>query len=153
MLSMLPSWSLRSACVASVVVVGIFTWSCKDHGSQAEPGLIQYVDPLVGTAASTTESARKHSEAGSELKGQTFPAVGVPHGMTHWTPQTRATENKCIAPYYYRDSLFQGFRGSHWLSGSCTQDYGSVTIMPVSGSISVNNGCTARYVSHIEKSS
>ena len=135
---MLLSRSLRIACVASVLVAGIFTWSCKDQGSPAEPGLIQYVDPLVGTAASTTESARRHSEAGSELKGQTFPAVGVPHGMTHWTPQTRATENKCIAPYYYRDSLFQGFRGSHWLSGSCTQDYGSVTIMPVTGSLTTD---------------
>ncbi|SKC83966.1 GH92 family glycosyl hydrolase [Ohtaekwangia koreensis] len=98
---------------------------------------IAYVDPLVGTAASTTESAEKHSEAGSELKGQTFPAVGVPHGMTQWTPQTRASERKCIAPYYYRDSLFQGFRGSHWLSGSCTQDYGSVTIMPMTGALKV----------------
>jgi predicted alpha-1,2-mannosidase len=76
-----------------------------------------------------------HSEAGSELKGQTFPAVGIPHGMTHWTPQTRATERKCISPYYYEETRIQGFRGSHWMSGSCTQDYGSVTMMPVSGSL------------------
>ncbi len=51
--------------------------------------------------------------------------------MTHWTPQTRATEQKCISPYYFEDTAIQGFRGSHWMSGSCTQDYGSVTIMPV----------------------
>ncbi|WP_278940013.1 GH92 family glycosyl hydrolase, partial [Parabacteroides johnsonii] len=25
----------------------------------------------------------------------------------------------------------QGFRASHWMNGSCTQDYGSVTIMPL----------------------
>ncbi len=150
---MLLSRSLRIACVASVLVAGIFTWSCKDQGSPAEPGLIQYVDPLVGTAASTTESARRHSEAGSELKGQTFPAVGVPHGMTHWTPQTRATENKCIAPYYYRDSLFQGFRGSHWLSGSCTQDYGSVTIMPVTGSLTTDAILRASSFTHSRETS
>jgi putative alpha-1,2-mannosidase len=43
---------------------------------------IQYVNPLIGNAPSTTETAKLHSEADSELKGQTFPAVGVPHGMT-----------------------------------------------------------------------
>jgi len=56
---------------------------------------LHYVDPLIGTAPGTTESARKHSEAGSELKGQTFPAVGRPFGMTQWTPETRNTEEKC----------------------------------------------------------
>ena len=91
---------------------------------------IQYVDPLVGTAPATTESAKKHSEASSELKGQTFPAVGRPFGMTQWTPETRRTELKCISPYYYTDKYITGFRGSHWMSGSCTQDYGSATLMP-----------------------
>lgn len=93
---------------------------------------IQFVDPLIGTAPATTESAKKHSEAGSELKGQTFPGVGQPFGMTQWTPETRTTEDKCISPYYYNDQFITGFRGSHWMSGSCTQDYGSVTVMPFS---------------------
>jgi predicted alpha-1,2-mannosidase len=145
---MLSISSLRSACIVSVLVSGVFTWSCNERHAPEQSGLIQYVDPLVGTAASTTESARKHSEAGSELKGQTFPAVGVPHGMTHWTPQTRATENKCVAPYYYRDSLFQGFRGSHWLSGSCTQDYGSVTIMPMMDSLTTDAVLRASSFTH-----
>ena len=61
--------------------------------------------------------------------------VTVPFGMTNWTPQTRDAETKCVAPYYYTDSVIQGFRGSHWLSGSCVQDYGSVTIMPVAGKL------------------
>lgn len=146
---MLPISLLRVVCIGSVIIIsGIFTWSCSERHVPDRSGLIHYVDPLVGTAASTTESARKHSEAGSELKGQTFPAVGVPHGMTHWTPQTRATENKCIAPYYYRDSLFQGFRGSHWLSGSCTQDYGSVTIMPMTASLTTDVVLRASSFSH-----
>ena len=90
---------------------------------------VSYVDPLIGTAPATTLSARRHSE-GSEQKGQTFPAVGRPFGMTQWTPETRTTELKCISPYYYDDSFITGFRGSHWMSGSCTQDYGTFTIMP-----------------------
>ena len=73
------------------------------------------VNPLVGTAAD----------------GQTYPAAGTPFGMTQWTPQTSAGEAKCLAPYYFADTHFQGIRGSHFLSGSCTQDYGSLTIMPL----------------------
>ena len=81
--------------------------------SQSDP--IDLVNPLVGTGG----------------EGQTFPATGMPFGMTQWTPQTRAGEVKCIAPYYHADTRIQGFRGSHFLSGSCTQDYGSVTLMPL----------------------
>jgi len=91
---------------------------------------IKYVDPLIGTGPARTVSALRHSESGSEDKGQTFPAVGRPFGMTQWTPETRTTEIKCISPYYYNDKYITGFRGSHWMSGSCTQDYGSVTLMP-----------------------
>ena len=90
---------------------------------------IQYVNTLIGTAPSTTESAKRHG-SGTEDKGQTFPGVGRPFGMTQWTPETRATEVKCVSPYYYNDRNITGFRGTHWMSGSCTQDYGSTTIMP-----------------------
>ncbi|GEO05350.1 hypothetical protein AAE02nite_30140 [Adhaeribacter aerolatus] len=109
---------------------------------------VQYVDPLIGTGLATTASAKAHSEAQSELKGQTFPAVGVPFGMTHWTPQTRTTERKCISPYYHADTKISGFRGSHWMSGSCTQDYGSVTIMPTTGAVEVNPEKYASAFSH-----
>ncbi len=91
---------------------------------------IKYVDPLIGTGPARTVSAMKHSESATENKGQTFPAVGRPFGMTQWTPETRTTEDKCVSPYYYNDKYITGFRGSHWMSGSCTQDYGSLTIMP-----------------------
>jgi len=92
--------------------------------------LLQYVNILTGTAPSSTKSAKKNSVAGSEEKGQTFPAVGRPFGMTQWTPETKLTELKCVSPYYYNDKYITGFRGSHWMSGSCTQDYGSATLMP-----------------------
>lgn len=98
--------------------------------------IVDYVQPLSGTAPSTTVSAKKHSEAGTkESNANTIPAVGVPFGMTQWTPQTRTTEIKCQPPYYYVDSLLSGFRATHWISGSCTQDYGSFTIVPVVGKL------------------
>ncbi len=93
------------------------------------------IDPLIGTQAATTPSAMRHSTGESELRGQTIPAVGLPHGMTQWTPQTQATETKCLPPYRYEDKLIQGFRATHWMSGSCTQDYGSMTIAPQSGKL------------------
>ncbi len=97
--------------------------------------LIDYVDPLIGTAPSSTVSAIAHGE-GTELLANTNPAIGVPHGMTHFSPQTRASERKCLSPYYYEDSILQGFRAGRWLNGSCTQDYGSVTLMPLCGPLS-----------------
>jgi predicted alpha-1,2-mannosidase len=101
----------------------------------AQPNPITYVNTMIGTAPANTMSARQHSEAGSELKGQTMPAVSTPYAMTQWTAQTRATETKCVVPYYYDDKAIQGFRGTHWLNGSCVQDYGSATIMAISGDL------------------
>jgi predicted alpha-1,2-mannosidase len=94
------------------------------------------VNPLVGTAAD----------------GQTFPIAGVPFAMTDWTPQTRDGEAKCIAPYYDSDTRLQGFRGSHFLSGSCTQDYGSFTVMPVSGKLKLQASVRASAFSHHQES-
>lgn len=105
------------------------------YGTFAQKNFTQYVNPLIGSAPSTTVSALKHSEAGNESKGQIAPSIGMPQGMTSWTPQTRATEKKCIPPFYYQDKEIQGFRGTHWMNGSCVQDYGSFTIMPISGEL------------------
>lgn len=96
---------------------------------------IALVDPLIGTAGG----------------GQTYPAAGVPFGMTQWTPQTRDGELKCIAPYYFADTKIQGFRGSHFLSGSCTQDYGSVTVMPISGNLRLGAQERASLFSHAQE--
>ena len=115
--------------------------------------LLHYVQPHAGTASSTTAAALKHSEGGSEKNANTIPAVGLPFGMTQWTPQTRQTENKCVPPYFYKDSLLSGFRGSHWLSGSCTQDYGSFTIMPVMGSLKTSVNDYALPFSHANETS
>lgn len=99
-----------------------------------ENSLIRYVEPRIGTAPNETRDAGIFGRGTEEL-GQTLPAVLAPNGMNFWTPQTRDTEQKCIAPYYFTDSLFQGFRNSHWIVGGCTQDYGSMTLMVLSDSL------------------
>ena len=45
----------------------------------AEGRLVDLVRPIVGTA-------RKDQRIGAVNSGQTYPATGVPFGMTHWTP-------------------------------------------------------------------
>lgn len=100
-----------------------------------QSSLLSYVQPYSGTAPSTTLAALKHSEAGSEKNANTIPSVGLPFGMTQWVAQTRKTEQKCLPPYYYKDTLLSGFRATHWISGSCTQDYGSFTIFPMTGGV------------------
>ena len=105
------------------------------------------INTMVGTDYATTASVGRYGK-GSEEHGQTLPAVLVPHGMNFWTPQTQDTEQKCRAPYYYRDSLFQGFRASHWLVGGCTQDYGSFTLMPMTGRLRLKPEARATAFSH-----
>lgn len=94
----------------------------------------KYVNPLIGTDKTTTIAGLRHG-GGNEHNAQVQPSVTVPFGMTNWVAQTQNSEQKCLSPYYYIDTLITGFRGSHWLSGSCTQDYGSLTVMPISGKL------------------
>jgi predicted alpha-1,2-mannosidase len=110
--------------------------SCKEaQDPNPEPSqAYASVNPYIGSAPSNIHNVFAGTQpVENEGKGQTFPATGVPHGMHNWTPQTRNTEEKCISPYYYPDSLFTGIRASHFVSGSCVQDYGSMSLMPLRG--------------------
>ena len=116
-------------------------WSVDGPARRHTPELVlahpaDLVNPLIGTAND----------------GQTFPVAGVPFAMTDWTPQTRDGETKCVAPYYSADTKIQGFRGSHWMSGSCTQDYGSFTVMPESGALKLGSAERASAFDHAHES-
>ena len=108
------------------------------------------LNTMVGTAPANTKTAGLFGK-GSEEHGQTLPAVLAPNGQNFWTPQTRDTEKKCIAPYYYTDSLLQGFRNSHWIVGGCTQDYGSFTLAALSGKLRLRPEERATPFSHAEE--
>lgn len=125
-------------------------FACGEQENDAEDvtDLTTLVNPYIGTGNSTVPSVIAHGELANENKGQTFPAVGVPYAVTNWTPQTRATEQKCISPYYYADDKIQGIRGSHWMSGSCTQDYGSLTIMPMGNELVIDAEARASEFDH-----
>ena len=108
------------------------------------------LNTMVGTAPANTKTAGLFGK-GSEEHGQTLPAVLSPNGQNFWTPQTRDTEKKCIAPYYYTDSLFQGIRNSHWIVGGCTQDYGSFTLAALTGKLRLKPEERATRFSHSEE--
>ena len=87
----------------------------------AGEGLLQYVQPLLGSMA----SARGY--------GGTMPAVTRPFGMTHWVAATRANGISRL-PYFYLDRTIEGFLGTHqpapWMG-----DYGYVKLMPGVGEV------------------
>jgi predicted alpha-1,2-mannosidase len=110
--------SFRSFFVVCVIFGALISFKGRSPAAQvAKPpqSLADQVNEMIGTAA----------------EGQTYPSTGVPFAMTQWTPQTQAGETKCVSPYYIADKQLQGFRGSHFLSGSCAQDYASFTVMPL----------------------
>src|SRR5690554_1523366 len=124
-----------------VIIVFYLSISQLSNSQQFE----NYVNPLIGTDIRVVEGKDENS---TEERGQVMPAVGVPHGMTNWVAQTQATEMKCHPPYYYFQPGFQGFRASHWMNGSCTQDYGSVTIMPLNNILEFDAAKRASVFSH-----
>ncbi|MDR1919539.1 MAG: GH92 family glycosyl hydrolase [Tannerellaceae bacterium] len=131
---------MRRACLLLFMA-----WALLPGATRGEYPPERYVNPLIGTDIRIVEGKDKNS---TEERGQTMPAVGVPHGMTNWVAQTQATERKCYPPYYYFQEAIQGFRTSRWMNGSCTQDYGSVTLMPLQGRLETEPASRASAFRH-----
>lgn len=82
-------------------------------------GLVDYVNPLMGTQSTFELSA-----------GNTYPAIARPWGMNFWTPQTGKMGNGW--QYVYTSNKIRGFKQTHqpspWMN-----DYGQFSIMPLTG--------------------
>ncbi|MCG6186941.1 GH92 family glycosyl hydrolase [Maribellus maritimus] len=128
---------MRIKIYLSAFILGIGFGCSTKQNVNAPSDFTQFVNPMIGTAKTTTIAGLRHG-GGSEHNAQVQPSVTVPFGMTNWSAQTNNVETKCMSAYYYKDSIITGFRGSHWLSGSCTQEYGSCAIMPVFGDLVCN---------------
>ena len=112
--------------------------------------LVSSLLPKICTAQSTPADM-VNTLVGTAAEGQTFPGVGVPFGMTQWTPATSDTEAKGVAPYYAKHPIITGFRGSHFLSGSATQDYGSFQLLAGHGKPDWSHGGRSSRFSHTEE--
>ena len=148
--------ALTQACAAETLPLyrwkALTQWVEQRRHSLEHLRQLSALNTMVGTAPATTRSAGLFGK-GSEEHGQTLPAVLVPNGQTFWTPQTRDGETKCVAPYYYTDSLLQGLRASHWLVGGCTQDYGSFTVAALGGRLRTQPEERATRFSHNDETS
>ena len=96
--------------------------------------LADYVNPLGGT-----DSAMAFS------RGNLYPAVSVPFGMNAWTPQTG--ENVDGWTYQHSAIRVRGLKLTHqpspWIN-----DYGSLSLMPVTGALKVREKERAALFSH-----
>ena len=94
----------------------------------------RYVNPLMGTLSSFEMSA-----------GNTYPAIAMPWGMNFWTPRTAAIGDGW--QYTYTAGKIFGFEQTHqpspWIN-----DYGQFSLMPVTGTVHMNETERAGRFSH-----
>ena len=120
------------ACVIGVCLIGGQSAAAP---AEARPKpLAEYVNPLGGT-----DSTKAFS------RGNLYPAVAVPFGMNAWTPQTG--ENVDGWTYQYSAIRIRGIKLTHqpspWIN-----DYGSLSLMPVTGDLKVREQDRASLFSH-----
>jgi predicted alpha-1,2-mannosidase len=77
--------------------------------------------------------------------GNTYPATALPFGMNTWTPQTG--KNGDGWKYQYAEKTIRGFQQSHQCS-SWVNDYAVFSLMPVTGSLMVDENKRAAAFSH-----
>lgn len=125
----------KNISITLIVSAALLLASCTQQKVPFSP--VDYVNPLMGT-----ESTYAFSH------GNTYPAVAVPWGMNFWSPQTG--ENRSGWMYMYTDSLIRGFRQTHqpspWIN-----DYGTFSIMPLSGELKLNHKERAVPFSHTQE--
>ncbi|MDQ6469258.1 GH92 family glycosyl hydrolase [Flavobacterium sp. LHD-80] len=100
--------------------------------------LIQYVDPMIGTAR----------------MGHTYPGATVPFGSVQLSPETdtiayslngkyNGEVYKYCAGYQYEDKTIVGFSHTHF-SGTGHSDLGDFLIMPTTGKLQLNPGIASK---------
>lgn len=103
--------------------------------------LIQYVDPMIGTAK----------------MGHTYPGATVPFGSVQLSPETdtiayslngkyNGEVYKYCAGYQYEDKTIVGFSHTHF-SGTGHSDLGDFLIMPTTGKLQLNPGVASKSLS------
>ena len=129
--------------IGLIVAYGLFT-SCENQHKEQEPSqttpaleeldLIQFVDPMIGTAK----------------MGHTYPGATAPFGSIQLSPDTDtipyAVEGqynpdvyKYCAGYQYDDPTIVGFSHTHF-SGTGHADLGDFLLMPTVGKLQLNPG-------------
>lgn len=120
---------LKKAFLLGLMVSWLPAWS-----QDAEQDLVQYVDPMIGTAR----------------MGHTYPGATAPFGMVQLSPDTDTIPYavngkytgdvyKYCAGYQYEDPTIVGFSHTHF-SGTGHSDLGDFLVMPTTGPLQLNPG-------------
>ncbi len=125
-----------SAVISAVITAICLSATCasapvKSAGKQP----VDYVDTRIGTKRWAKNITVSQVE---DPSGFVYPGVGEPFAMTEWSPQTSVIHMAHLpvqVPYWWDEGGMQGFRGTHYPSGSVMSDYGCITIMPMTGPV------------------
>lgn len=102
-----------------LMVLLISCWCTAVCGKlfEAEKNIVDYVNPLMGTASTPKLSA-----------GNTYPTISLPFGMNTWSPQTGTKDDGGLYTYTanYMYGIRQTRQASYWI-----KDYGQFSLMPV----------------------
>lgn len=120
-----------------LLVISLGTAACTSTDAPATrwaPAPVDLVNPLMGT------------DTDFELSnGNQYPVVARPWGMNFWSPQTSKMGDNW--QYQYTATKIRGIKQTHqasvWLG-----DYGQFSLMPVSGSLKVDEDARASWFSH-----
>ena len=125
----------------SVLMFGLTNEIKAQKKTTEKRDLIQYVDPMIGTAK----------------MGHTYPGATVPFGSVQLSPETdtiayslngkyNGNVYKYCAGYQYEDKTIVGFSHTHF-SGTGHSDLGDFLIMPTTGKLQLNPGVASKPLS------
>ncbi|MBF4516392.1 GH92 family glycosyl hydrolase [Flavobacterium sp. ANB] len=125
----------------SILMLGFSTKTEAQEKTKSLKNLIQYVDPMIGTAK----------------MGHTYPGATVPFGSVQLSPETdtiayglngkyNGEVYKYCAGYQYEDKTIVGFSHTHF-SGTGHSDLGDFLIMPTTGKLQLNPGVASKPLS------
>lgn len=128
----------KTLFISSVLFVGGSHYAKAQEKKIELKNLIQYVDPMIGTAR----------------MGHTYPGATVPFGSVQLSPETdtivyglngkyNGEVYKYCAGYQYEDKTIVGFSHTHF-SGTGHSDLGDFLIMPTTGKLQLNPGVASK---------
>ncbi|WP_353197799.1 GH92 family glycosyl hydrolase, partial [Parapedobacter defluvii] len=119
-------------CIVAFFVV--FHIAPAQPQAAASQNPVDWVNPLMGTDSKFELS-----------NGNQYPVIALPWGMNFWSPQTGKMGNGWL--YQYSADKIRGIKQTHqasvWIG-----DYGQFSLMPVTGSLKVDEEERASWFSH-----
>ena len=107
--------------IRTLIIFLAFT-SISFTNAQKISKITDFVDPFIGTGG----------------HGHTYPGATYPFGMIQVSPDTRLEGWDGCSGYHASDDIIYGFSHTH-LSGTGCSDYGDILLMPVCGTVSLDD--------------